>query len=352
MSSFSSPLNRSDLKKSSIGMSRPSQSFLIVEIVTLLFLPLTMLFTVDCVTPLIVQSLLIEISRSRQSWTVFTPRRQLVCGIGGRWDAPPSPCGEGHSPAPQCESPDLFQSTLPVWGGTAESRPPSPEQQFQSTLPVWGGTSASISDSPCPQDFNPPSPCGEGLFGGLEPGHAHVISIHPPRVGRDIGSGRGLCHSAYFNPPSPCGEGRVAQHVTAAEAKFQSTLPMWGGTKGTGSAADAYAFQSTLPVWGGTVGMDHQIFKQVISIHPPRVERDVLRRQQLRQRQTISIHPPRVGRDWTDSGAMSRRLYFNPPSTCGEGPGAPLPDHAREYFNPPSPCGEGPIWDRNQRTVY
>ena len=265
---------------------------------------------------------------------------------------PPSPCGEGHSPAPQCESPDLFQSTLPVWGGTAESRPPSPEQQFQSTLPVWGGTSASISDSPCPQDFNPPSPCGEGLFGGLEPGHAHVISIHPPRVGRDIGSGRGLCHSAYFNPPSPCGEGRVAQHVTAAEAKFQSTLPMWGGTKGTGSAADAYAFQSTLPVWGGTVGMDHQIFKQVISIHPPRVERDVLRRQQLRQRQTISIHPPRVGRDWTDSGAMSRRLYFNPPSTCGEGPGAPLPDHAREYFNPPSPCGEGPIWDRNQRTVY
>ena len=41
MISCSSPLKRSDLKKSSIGISRPSQSFLIVEIVTLLFLPLT-----------------------------------------------------------------------------------------------------------------------------------------------------------------------------------------------------------------------------------------------------------------------------------------------------------------------
>lgn len=32
-------------------MSSPSQSFLTVETVTLLFRPLTMLFTVDCVTP-------------------------------------------------------------------------------------------------------------------------------------------------------------------------------------------------------------------------------------------------------------------------------------------------------------
>ena len=38
-----------------------------VDTVALLFLPLTMLFTVDCVTPLIVHSLLIEISFSRHS---------------------------------------------------------------------------------------------------------------------------------------------------------------------------------------------------------------------------------------------------------------------------------------------
>lgn len=41
-------------------MPKPSQSFFTVETVTLLFRLLIMLFTVDCVTPLIKQSLLIE----------------------------------------------------------------------------------------------------------------------------------------------------------------------------------------------------------------------------------------------------------------------------------------------------
>ena len=83
--------------------------------------------------------------------------------------------------------PGTFQSTLPVWGGThphqpgAETRrdfnPPSPcgegqgkaeaakaDAEFQSTLPVWGGTTFQALDD-------------------LEA----VISIHPPRVGRDGG---------------------------------------------------------------------------------------------------------------------------------------------------------------------
>lgn len=56
--------NSSELKKSSIVIPRPSQSFLIVETVALRFRPLMMLFTVDWVTPLMLQSLLMEISRS------------------------------------------------------------------------------------------------------------------------------------------------------------------------------------------------------------------------------------------------------------------------------------------------
>ncbi len=47
-------------------MSNPSQSFLIVETVVLLLRPLMILFTVDCVTPLIVHSLLIDNPRSSQ----------------------------------------------------------------------------------------------------------------------------------------------------------------------------------------------------------------------------------------------------------------------------------------------
>ena len=46
---------------------KPSHSFLMVEIVALLLRPLTILLTVDCVTPLKLHSLLIEISRCLHS---------------------------------------------------------------------------------------------------------------------------------------------------------------------------------------------------------------------------------------------------------------------------------------------
>ena len=45
---------------------------------------------------------------------------------------------------------------------------------------------------------------------------AMAISIHPPRVGRDIDFLANGTRSGYFNPPSPCGEGRL-------------TFPAWRG---------------------------------------------------------------------------------------------------------------------------
>ena len=56
----------------------------------------------------------------------------------------------------------MFQSTLPVWGGTLASVSGNRCKMFQSTLPVWGGTHFS---HPAAWIFN--------------------VSIHPPRVGRD-----------------------------------------------------------------------------------------------------------------------------------------------------------------------
>ena len=150
-----------------------------------------------------------------------------------------------------------FQSTPPVWGGTPPAfiftrhpaisiHPPrvgrdlgrgkcSPYlSAFQSTLPVWGGTGRTIPVGQFTANFNPPSPCGEGLNVDSLNKATVSISIHPPRVGRD----------------SPALTGNVAHFV----------------------------FQSTLPVWGGT-----QFY-------------------QLR---------------------ISQRTYFNPPSPCGEGLGGP-----------------------------
>ena len=148
----------------------------------------------------------------------------------------------------------LFQSTLPVWGGTMPTHrqqqqwgvsihpprvgrdargweayscdiqvsihpprvgrdpilllPAGKDALFQSTLPVWGGTdraSVSGSNSAC---FNPPSPCGEGQ--NVKPGPVVRlrVSIHPPRVGRD--------------------NDKATQD--ALHKQFQSTLPVWGGT--------------------------------------------------------------------------------------------------------------------------
>ena len=79
--------------------------------------------------------------------------------------------------------------------------------RFQSTLPVRGGT--TLISCRCV---------------------AMEISIHPPRAGRDRWTAIHRRRVRYFNPPSPCGEGlsRYGSSVTAE--RFQSTLPVRGGT--------------------------------------------------------------------------------------------------------------------------
>ena len=34
----------------------------------------------------------------------------------------------------------------------------------------------------------------------------------------------------HFNPPSPCGEGHSIPDTHSTGRRFQSTLPVWGGT--------------------------------------------------------------------------------------------------------------------------
>ena len=123
---------------------------------------------------------------------------------------------------------------------------------FQSTLPVWGGTCTRCYKNRVSPDFNPPSPCGEGPPNQDLDVPFFVISIHPPRVGRDRNCWGACTTSRNFNPPSPCGEGLA--HNSNFDAKF------------------------------------------VISIHPPRVGRDRVAWSR-KYKESISIHPPRVGRD-------------------------------------------------------
>ena len=76
-----------------------------------------------------------------------------------------------------------------------------------------------------------------------------------------------------------------------------------------------------------------------ISIHAPRVGRD---RSDACQRclYGISIHAPRVGRDSAFRRCPSGRSYFNPRAPCGARP-LPLWTAATlgSHFNPRAPCG-------------
>ena len=277
----------------------------------------------------------------------------------------PPRVGRDTTPAISAMQSSIFQSTLPVWGGTETTwkelrddiisihpprvgrdvHPSTDLNRFDISIhpPRVGrdglrrrncGRCIRISIHPPrvgrdylririerePSDFNPPSPCGEGLARRYRERGRVFISIHPPRVGRDdrfgwggvgcgvfqstlpvwggtlIGASQGdvssfqstlpvwggtrrflllFCFFGNFNPPSPCGEGRIFFLTQLKAPQFQSTLPVWGGTSFFVPPSVFFVFQSTLPVWGGTVipGIIHHI-QQRISIHPPRVGRD------------------------------------------------------------------------------
>ena len=145
------------------------------------------------------------------------------------------------------------------------------------------------------------------------------ISIHSPRMGRDLSTGRRIANSRYFNPLSPHGERLSVGRCPAGSRLFQSTLPAWGETSPRSRALVLVLFQSTLPAWGETVSARRRISPPVISIHSPRMGRDTLPMRCLAtssnfnplsphgerlspswfhaDTRKISIHSPRMGRD-------------------------------------------------------
>jgi len=124
-----------------------------------------------------------------------------------------------------------------------------------------------------------------------------AISIHSPRVGRDRRGGvcspdyyvfqstlpvweetycssSLLCSFQDFNPLSPCGKRRQFNHSRPFVRLFQFTLPVWEETR-----PDRCRWR----FWN-------------ISIHSPRVGRDFYA-EDAEPGYDISIHSPRVGRD-------------------------------------------------------
>ena len=169
-----------------------------------------------------------------------------------------------------------FQSTLPAWGETLGGRAAiHGGGGFQSTLPAWGETALTLSVCFWPQHFNPLSPHGERLccptppwmgwnFNPLSPhgerpgsgardADGALISIHSPRMGRDY----------------------IVKIDTDTQALFQSTLPAWGETERGRLLRARQGFQSTLPAWGETPRAENPFPSPQISIHSPRMGRDI-----------------------------------------------------------------------------
>ena len=133
-------------------------------------------------------------------------RRRRWGSPGRRNFNPPSPWGEGQFlPG---EKLDLVPISIhPPRGGRDFFLPPSRcwTAVFQSTLPVGGGTAPRAALLP-----------------------RGYISIHPPRGGRDPAPGGGFLWTLYFNPPSPWGEGHRVGFYSCETSRISIHPPRGG----------------------------------------------------------------------------------------------------------------------------
>ena len=211
---------------------------------------------------------------------------------------------------------------------------------FQSTLPVRGGTVfVFIVYSYIHISIHPPR-AGRDIVGLPLLALAILISIHPPRAGRDIEARLQIEVGSISIHPPRAGRDDMGRSSRWPYIRFQSTLPVRGGTLQCLRECESLEISIHPP----RAGRDKEILWNAdeisISIHPPRAGRD---REQCpdrchkkfqstlpvrggtgagpcqRRGAEISIHPPRAGRDSDASADRSQRLNFNPPSPCGEG---------------------------------
>ncbi len=144
----------------------------------------------------------------------------------------------------------IFQSTLPAWGETFEPYTRKRKTKISIHSPRMGRDAVAVVIAA-----------------------AIVISIHSPRMGRDCTNTPKCPCIRYFNPLSPHGERHILDKYEATKSIFQSTLPAWGET----------TTRSTMP-------------------DSPK----------------ISIHSPRMGRDLSSRPARGICCNFNPLSPHGE----------------------------------
>ncbi len=234
------------------------------------------------------------------------------------------------------------------------------------------------------RDFNPLSPHGERQ--GNRPYRVRRWEFQStlPAWGETAHRRRPATVTGHFNPLSPHGERRSSSASVICWSLFQSTLPAWGETRAEPEMRPLTLISIHSPRMGRDLRRGGKAELEPISIHSPRMGRDTIPRYNGELLEisihsprmgrdfhapfwgylpTISIHSPRMGRDscWARKPAQWRN--FNPLSPHGERRSSPvsvicwslfqstLPawgetklvgggESDEEYFNPLSPHGE------------
>ena len=123
----------------------------------------------------------------------------------------------------------LFQSTRPVWGATPCHRTLRMLHRFQSTRPVWGATHV-VSLFLRSLVFQSTRPVWGATHAFFRYCVVSEVSIHAPRVGRDMVPSMFSPSKRCFNPRAPCGARLLLLRLLLALYTFQSTRPVWGAT--------------------------------------------------------------------------------------------------------------------------
>ena len=125
-------------------------------------------------------------------------------------------------------------------------------------------------------DFNPRAPYGaRPLVHSSFSEPSFYFNPRAPYGARQLSFAE-VCKQANFNPRAPYGARLIARcNVRCQAGNFNPRAP-YGARRGIfGCEIYCHLFQSTRPVWGATIAQPTQPQSVVISIHAPRMGRDV-----------------------------------------------------------------------------
>ena len=182
-------------------------------------------------------------------------------------------------------------------GATKSEQSINRTARFQSTRPVWGATLRLPPEVISPSSFNPRAPCGARRTIDHIRHSLTLVSIHAPRMGRDLWGVANPRQHDRFNPRAPCGA-RLRDDLAGPEAfMFQSTRPMRGATTNMLRKNNGIEFQSTRPMRGATFAL-YNVAPVVFVFQSPRPMRGATGDLRIpRQCRRVSIHAPHAGRD-------------------------------------------------------